>query len=262
MPVTTTDKFYTLPHVVDHCLNTLNFVEYDLVIEPSAGSCAFLKEVGFAKKIGMDIHPDCEDILKLDFLSFSPYDPSVRTIVVGNPPFGKNSSLAIRFFNHAAKFASTIAFILPKTFRKESIQNRLDPSFHLVYDENLQEDSFFLPDGSKKSIPCCWMIWGRRDDLPPRSRAEAVLTHPDFDFLDNIENADFMFQRVGVNAGVCHRDFSKAVASHLLIKEKVEGVFDRMSRLNWSDSCKYNTAGNPSISKRELIKKYSECTLL
>ena len=37
------------------------------------------------------------------------------------PPFGKVSSLAIRFFNKCAQFSDVIAFIIPRTFNKVSV---------------------------------------------------------------------------------------------------------------------------------------------
>ena len=46
--------------------------------------------------------------------------------------------------------------------------------------------------------------------------------------------------------------------SHYYIKENVQGVEDVMRMIDWdrTDSPKYDTAGNPSISKNELIKAY------
>ena len=41
--------------------------------------------------------------------------------------------MAIKFFNYTAKFSQVIAFIIPKTFRK-NIQNKLDLNFHLLSD--------------------------------------------------------------------------------------------------------------------------------
>ena len=78
----------------------------------------------------------------------------------------------------------------------------------------------------------------------------------DFIFVDKSE-ADFAIQRVGVAAGKVKVDFEKyAVASHYFIKanEKVRKVFEK---INWS-SVKGNTAGNPSISKSELINLYNQ----
>ena len=51
---------------------------------------------------------------------------------LGNPPFGKNCSLAIKFFNKAAEFADLIAFIIPRTFKRISIQNKLNLNFSFI----------------------------------------------------------------------------------------------------------------------------------
>lgn len=68
-------------------------------------------------RFACDIDPQGDGIVKLDFFDFElPYDD--RVVVVGNPPFGRNSSLAIRFFNKAACGAEIIAFIVPRSFKK------------------------------------------------------------------------------------------------------------------------------------------------
>ncbi len=101
-----------------------------LFIEPSAGLGAFLKHMP-ASKIGIELDCKIPGLLAADFLTVSVHcTPPI--IVVGNPPFGKNSSMAVDFFNHAARMADVIAFVLPLTFRKASIQNRLHEKFHLV----------------------------------------------------------------------------------------------------------------------------------
>ena len=59
-----------------------------------------------------------------------------RYLVVGNPPFGKISSIAIKFFNKSAEYADCIAFIIPRTFKRVSVQNKLNLNFHLMYNED------------------------------------------------------------------------------------------------------------------------------
>ena len=58
-------------------------------------------------------------------------------MTVGNPPFGKFSSLVIKFFNHSDEWSDVIAFIISKTFRKISVQNKLNKYFKLVLDKDI-----------------------------------------------------------------------------------------------------------------------------
>jgi hypothetical protein len=100
-------------------------------------------------------------------------------LVVGNPPFGKSSSLAVRFFNHAARWAHTIAFVVPRTFRRESIQNRLSTAFRLRHDEDVPVvPCSFVP---KMGVKCCFQIWERTQTERPK--VKGAKSHPDWTFL-------------------------------------------------------------------------------
>jgi len=156
------DKFFTRPEVANECLRFLGSVidprAVDLWVEPSAGAGAFLNSLPI-NKIGLDIDPPRgseHSIEKMDFLTWrGPTSGNVAT--VGNPPFGKNSALAVKFFNHAATFSSVIAFIVPRTFQKGSVWNRLHTSFHLRDELEIAPNSFtFLDD--VYDVPCVFQI--------------------------------------------------------------------------------------------------------
>jgi len=247
------DQFFTNADIVDQCVSTISFKDYDVVIEPSAGSGAFYHKI-IGEKIGIDLEPKTEGVIQQDFFNFHRFSRfnSERILVIGNPPFGKNSSLAVKFFNQAATFADTIAFVLPRTFRKASVINKLAERFNLILENVLPSNSFHLPDGTIYDVPCVWQVWKFGAQRP---MIKVETTHPDFEFVDS--DPDFVVQRVGVNAGWTHKNFTKSPSSHYLIKGSDE-VYLKMVAINWDDfSSKYDTAGNPSISKNDLIKKYS-----
>lgn len=158
------DKFYTVPSVVEKSLTTLTshypWENWRLVIEPSAGNGSFLHKIPTANKIGLDISPEHNDIIQQDFLTYFPPRGHGKILVVGNPPFGRVSSLAIKFFNHAAKWADVIAFIVPRTFRRVSVQNKLNRNFHLIKDEEIPiKPCAFHPIMMAK---CCFQIWEKK----------------------------------------------------------------------------------------------------
>ena len=129
------------------------------------------------KRIGLDIEPKYEGIIQQDFLSYTPTNQSY--ICIGNPPFGRVSSLAIKFFNKCAQFSDCIAFIIPRTFNKVSVQNKLNLNFILQYSEDLPlNPCCFTP---KMSAKCCFQIWIRSST--PRQMVVYNKTHPDFDFI-------------------------------------------------------------------------------
>jgi hypothetical protein len=137
------------------------------VIEPSAGAGAFVPEIKkFWKNYRfVDIlgeHPEVEngDFLKMSFPS--------GAIFIGNPPFGKNSSLAVRFFNHAASFDPfAICMIHPKTFMKQRFWERLNQNYLLSHQYELPKNSFTFC-GKIYDVPCVAQIWtkGTRETLP------------------------------------------------------------------------------------------------
>jgi hypothetical protein len=63
-------------------------------------------------------------------------------------------------------------------------------------------------------------------------------------------------QRVGANAGRIHYNFDLSESSHFFILGKVQ---HRMRQLDLARVAA-NTAGNPSISKSEIVRLYSELT--
>ena len=168
----TIDKFYTSPNVVEKCYDILveilniNFHD-DLIIEPSAGNGAFVEII---KKLCdnyklYDISPDSEIIEKQNYLelntdSFQPLYNKIH--VIGNPPFGRQSSLAIQFIKKSAIFCDTISFILPKSFKKESLKDKVALNFHCIYQCDLPNNSFLL-NNMEYGVPCVFQIWEKRD---------------------------------------------------------------------------------------------------
>lgn len=205
------DQFYTNDHIASQCYDVIkshiHIHEYDIILEPSAGEGAFFKLFPIDKRIGIDIDPKCDSIIKGDFLKYN-YEHNKKYIVIGNPPFGKVSSLAIKFFNYAATFADVIAFIVPRTFKRVSIQNSLNLSFKIIYNQDLPlNPCCFHPIMNAK---CCFQIWKKDSQL--RNKIIFDLTHPHFEFLKfgpldknnqptPPENADFALKAYGSNCG-------------------------------------------------------------
>ena len=77
----------------------------------------------FENVLSYDIAPEKEYIEKQDYLELDISKMTSTTYhVIGNPPFGRQSSLAKKFIKKTCKYASSISFILPKSFKKESFQ--------------------------------------------------------------------------------------------------------------------------------------------
>jgi hypothetical protein len=264
------DKFYTLPECSKRCIDKVSsmydIARWDVIVEPSAGNGSFLNQIPSNKKIGIDISPEHPDIIKQDFFDYHPPPEHKNILVIGNPPFGRISSLAIKFFNHSAKWATVIAFIIPRTFRKTSIQNRLDVRFHLVYDEELpNRPCCFSP---AMAVKCCFQIWEKKDIQ--RDFVDLPKTHNDWEFLKLGEkdasgqptppaNADFALRAYGSTIGEIKTEglpYLRPKSWHW-IKSNIDKdtLIDRLGKLDYSKS--ENTARQNSMGRAELVNLYS-----
>ena len=144
---THSDQFFTRPEVAkwfsDWVKSQKFYANVETIIEPSAGNKDIAKFFPGAKLYDLD--PKHNDITKQDWLAYTHKDGK-NILVVGNPPFGKNNTLAVKFINKAAEFADWIAFILPKGFKRIPTQNRISNSHSLYAEEDLPKNSFYLPD--------------------------------------------------------------------------------------------------------------------
>ena len=125
------DRFYTKSSVVDNLLKEITLEDYDVVVEPAAGTGSWSSKI--EECIAIDIEPKHSDIMKGNFLEdnflFDEIKKENRILVIGNPPFGRGGNKAIKFINKSAEFADTVAFILPRSFRKASLQRKINKNF-------------------------------------------------------------------------------------------------------------------------------------
>ena len=263
------DKFYTVPSVAKECISKVgerfHWDSWDLVVEPSAGNGSFFLQIPSTKKIGLDIRPEHSQIQTLDFFNYKPPETSSNILVLGNPPFGKSCSLAVKFFNHAASFASVIAFIVPRTFRRISLQNKLNSFFHLLQDIELPlEPCAFTPPMMAK---CCFQIWQKQP--APRIIVDLPISHPDWIFLSYgplgqdgqptpPKDADFAIRAYGGRCGDIQSTNLQTLRpkSWHWIQSNINKntLIDRFMSLDYSIS--EDTARQNSLGRSDLILLY------
>ena len=199
----------------DTLANKIDIDIFDIILEPSAGKGAFYDLIEPHKRKGIDLDPKHPEVTKMDYFDYVP-KKNKRYLVVGNPPFGTQSSIAIMFMNKSCEFADCVAFIIPRTFKRVSIQNRLSMGFKLLYCKDLPlKPCCFTPEMGAK---CCFQIWVRiTEGEPCRTRVVLAKTHRDFTFLklgkpDDTKQptppvgADFAMKAYGSNCGVLQND--------------------------------------------------------
>lgn len=270
LPVKQADKFYTNPNIVDICISEFTskfkWDQWDLVVEPSAGCGNFFHKIPVNKKIGIDIYPEHKDIIKMNFYDYFPKIKS-KILVIGNPPFGRVSSGAIKFFNHASKWSNVIAFIVPRTFRRINIQNKLNMNFHLIHDIDIPlKPCSFTPNMMAK---CCFQIWEKKS--LKRKPIKLKTKHSDWEFLKLGKKdknnqptpplgADFALLAYGGKCGriVIDNLHKLRPKSWHWIKSNISKgtLIERFGNLNYDLS--KDTARQNSIGKGELIKLYEE----
>ena len=261
----TIDKYYTKDIVVEMCLNLVKkYIEIntdDLIVEPSAGNGSFITGI---KSLSSnfrfyDLEPDNDEIIKQDYLLFD-YGSIKKTFskihTLGNPPFGRQSSLAIKFIKKSCEFSDSVSFILPKSFKKDSLKKTFPLNFHLIFEIELPDKSF-LVDGVEHNVPCIFQIWEKKNvNRIVNEKLEPI----NFIFVEKTENPDISFRRVGVNAGTIDKKINeKSIQSHYFIKFTNEkSTTDNIQNLSIITYDFNNTVGPRSISKQELIKEFNK----
>lgn len=178
------DKFYTQEHVAKQCFeflhSQLNISENAIYLEPSAGAGSFINLL--SHYIALDIAPEDDRIKKQDYLKYEV--DKENFITIGNPPFGNRSKLAIDFFNKAATMSDVIAFIVPVSFMKWSVQKNLSSNFAL-YNYLYLEPESFTSNGKPYSVRTVFQIWVKKgsqydNGINLRLTKQPPISHEDF----------------------------------------------------------------------------------
>lgn len=262
------DKYYTKLEVVNKCIKLIqkevNISNTDLIIEPSAGNGSFINSI---KSLSQnykfyDIQPEHNEIIKIDFLNLDHFklkDEFKNIHIIGNPPFGRQSSLAIKFIKKCCLFANSISFILPKSFKKDSMQKYFNEYYHLIHETDLLDNSF-LVNNIEYNVPCVFQIWIYKEKPRPKIEKKKPLH---FKFVKKEENPDISFRRVGVYAGKIMTEINnKNKQSHYFIKfTNNYSVAENIKKLKSINFNFNNTVGPKSISKPELIEQFNKLLL-
>lgn len=280
-------QFYTKPEVAKKCYNlvidTLQSINKLQFIEPSAGTGSFFdllpnKYIQYNKnryktRLGFDIDPKGNGIEKKDFLvnclNTNILLPKNRVVVIGNPPFGNRSRLAIKFFNKATEYGGTIAFIVPLQFKKWSVHSKLNKEFKLIKELLLDKNSFTF-NNKNYSIRCVFQIWTKLNTKYKNIRiiTKPQIQHEDFEMwqYNNTRKAlkyfDYGWDFAVVRQG--YYDYTKLIVCKtelnpqkqwIFFKAKDNTILQRLKNLNFTQLSKNNTTV-PGFGKADVIKEY------
>ena len=273
------EEYFTLPKVAQDCVDTLLrlYPDSNNFLEPAAGNGSFsnyLRTKGTV--VESDITKRIPTCIAQDFLTMKPiakYDA-----VVTNPPFGRASNLATKFFNNATKFSDVIAFIVPSSWENRFfIWDKLDLNYHLAYSEELPKTSFVSPSGTVfegEYLNCVFQIWERRDAVRDKM---LKYRSGDFEFVRPTNVAKILAKNAynrelkpefatdpselitirthGSRAGEIEENYWHNPRTVQWILPKAYGVKEKLQQTDFSDYLKSN-AYIPSIAPAEIAYCY------
>lgn len=254
--VTGTEQFYTplalAEELVQFTASIIPEFSSRKFLEPAGGSGSFitaLQSVGANEIESVDLYPKFPGVLRKNFLEYRPKESSVVTI--SNPPFGRNNALSIPFFNHAAEFSEYIAFLVPRSWRKWSVENRLNLSFHKVADKDVfvsYVDIEGKPFRKNNGLRTCFQIWKKQ----PVQRAKTLV--PDNALIQKTtpRKADVAIRVFGYGCGQILRTFPKVKNTTLMfLSVKNRRVLSALSQLDYQ-RFSLNTAYTEALALTEI----------
>lgn len=175
-------------------------------------------------------------------------------VVIGNPPYGSGANLAIKFVNKAAEMTDDIRMVLPRSFEKDSVQNRIRLDLELSESVVLPESTF--PNG----IRAVKQRWVKTNT--PRKKVEKPRTHEDFEFLkyeDRFRANVFIGEYgCGPSGRVKTENFTHYAKGHYFILAKDQSVIDKLVSLEDKfRAVAKGCNGRYHISKGELVEIYT-----
>jgi predicted RNA methylase len=250
------EQYYTPNDLAEQLISEVVLVVPGLairkILEPAGGTGAFLKaaaKVGVKDFLSFDIEPKHENVTRGNFLDAEL--TAVDAVTISNPPFGRNNSLSIPFFNKAANHSEFICFIVPRSWRKWSVINRLDRRFHLVADHDIQidyEDDAGEKLSVKNSLATCFQIWQRKDTLRPHYSVsdKGIIEKTDS------KNADVALTIFGFSCGKVMTEFErKPNSTKMFLKLKHPQALKALQTVDFSKFYK-NTAYTQALSLPEI----------
>ena len=211
--VTGKEQYYTPPDtaamVIDRLIDIRPSSLAECWIEPAGGTGTFIdvaKLKGVERIISFDIEPHHPDVVAGNFLE-QLLDVH-GAVSIGNPPFGRNNALSVPFFNRCAEHSDLICFIVPRSWRKWSVSNRLHTSFHLIDDYDLAIDYVDVngsPISNRGNLRTIVQTWERRED----ARRKVVVQDRGVVKKSNPTSADVSLTIFGYSCGTVKTEFPR-----------------------------------------------------
>jgi len=254
--VTGKEQYYTPPQVAQDILKVVvdlvEDFEQKVFLEPAGGTGTFINEAlasGFTEVLSYDIEPHHPLVSKGNFLEKK--IPHYNCVTVCNPPFGRNNALSIPFFNKAAEYSDLIVFIVPRSWRKWTVQNKLDRRFTLVREDDLNidyVDASGEPLSKNKYLRTCVQYWKKSDVL------RDLVYVKDMGIIEKCkyQEADASLTLFGYGCGTVKTEFPKRPnTTQMFLKLKHPRALEALRAVDFSRFF-LNTAYTEALSIQEI----------
>ena len=231
-------------------------------LEPAGGTGQFIsamKNNGIETIVSYDIEPHHDLVQKTDDFLNEDLSQLNHCVTLTNPPFGRANKLSVPFFNKCAEVSDYIGFLVPKSWRKWSVINRLHSNFHLVYDEELKIDFIYdnVDEKRKGNLATVFQIWERReqkrDKIVVPDRKYITKTTPDV--------ADVSLTVFGRGCGTVKTEFPRVPnTTQMFLKLNEDWVLDALKVVDFKRFCN-NVAFVEALSIQEinyLLNEYKD----
>lgn len=225
-------------------------------VEPAGGTGTFTSAMTDAglRWVSWDIDPKAPGVKEADFLTLDVAELVKKyngAVCLTNPPFGRNHSLSVPFFNQAARFCEYIGFIVPRSWRKWSVINRLDAHMHLIFDKDLSvtyqdEEGEELSDN--KVLNTIFQVYQRRETKRERIEVE------DRGYISKTtpEKADVALTVFGYGCGTARTSFERVPnTTQMFLKVSSPQVIQALKEIDFSGFSK-NVAYVEALSMPEI----------
>ena len=238
------------------------------VIEPAAGDGIWLDYLHVHE--AYDIMPMHRDVVEADFLKMvenKDIEYKEGTLCIGNPPFGRMGKLAHQFMHACGEISDYIAFILPASFGKKTQLRRVPKNFHLVYQEDLLNETFRMEREGRR-VSTVFQIWERRQE--ERVDSPMIRKCKDFSFIkyESPVEGPAAPAPLGADIAICThgsgygriftQNFSKKnTRTHRFIKANIDKktLSNALGSLDFESVAKY-TVGATCLSTAEIVDLY------
>ena len=258
------DKFYTKKSTAKICIDIIDFSVYDFVIEPSAGNGSFLSHITHENKIGIDISPECNNILKLSWFDYTIPDRYLKVLIIGNPPFGIRNSLSKKFIEHSVSFSNvyTVAFVLPNVYNKHTMQRVVPKEYRIKTILPLPENSFEI-ESETYHVPCSFYVFEKGKGLDHRFDPSLYQETTDWKYGDVLDHS---FYIMGASFEVKDKPEKNNRGYYIKVNPNrdvatIKNNFKRLRLLRKQGKIKGYSSVNGGVfwtTKPELVKIYKE----